>query len=85
MCSVEYDEDIPLRLPNTQLPPTLSDASKQSKGMPRSASAFAAVIPEEPAPMMHARGRAPPNRAAIARRALHWSPILGRFAHNDLA
>ena len=59
MCSVEYDEDIPLRLPNTQLPPTLSDFSKQSKGMSRSASAFTAVIPEEPAPMMQTRGSAP--------------------------
>ncbi len=65
MCSVEYDEDIPLRLPNTQLPPTLSEASKQSKGMPRSASAFAAVIPEEPAPMMHARGRTLPTERAL--------------------
>ena len=30
MCSVEYDADIPLVLPKTQLPPTRSDFSKQS-------------------------------------------------------
>ena len=30
MCSERYAADIPLRFPNTQLPPTRSDASKQS-------------------------------------------------------
>ena len=36
MCSVEYAEDIPLRLPSTQLPPTRSGFSKRSNGIPRS-------------------------------------------------
>jgi hypothetical protein len=56
MCSDRYAEDIPLPLPNTQFPPTWSDFSKQSNGIPRSCSAFAAAIPEEPAPITHTRG-----------------------------
>ena len=46
---------MPLLLPNTQLPPTRSDFSKQSKGIPRSCSALAAAIPEEPAPIRQTR------------------------------
>ncbi len=57
MCSERYAEDIPLVLPNTQLPPTRSDFSKQSNGIPRSCSALAAAIPEEPAPITQAEGR----------------------------
>jgi hypothetical protein len=53
-------------LPNTQLPPTRSDASKTVQSIPYSCSPFAAVIPDEPAPMMAVRGsvfdtRAPPK------------------------
>ncbi len=46
---------MPLLLANTQLPPTRSDFSKQSKSMPRSCSALAAAIPEEPAPIRQTR------------------------------
>src|SRR5471032_1851935 len=56
MWSEWYADDMPLTLPNTQLPPTRSDFSKQSNGMPRSCSALAAAMPEEPAPMTHAVG-----------------------------
>src|SRR5947209_20526197 len=56
MCSDRYADDIPLALPNTQLPPTRSDFSKQSNGMPRSWRALAAAIPEDPAPIRHADG-----------------------------
>jgi hypothetical protein len=45
-----------LLLPKTQLPPTRSEASKQVNGMPRSYSALAAAMPEEPAPMTAAVG-----------------------------
>jgi hypothetical protein len=38
-------------LPNTQLPPTRSDFSNQSNAIPRWWSAFAAAMPEDPAPM----------------------------------
>ena len=52
---------MPLRFSNTQLPPTRSDFSKQSNGIPRSSRALAAAIPEEPAPITHTRsGRAHP-------------------------
>ena len=40
-------------LRNTQFPPTRSDFSKQSKAIPRWASALTAAIPEEPAPITH--------------------------------
>src|SRR5918992_4726233 len=53
MCSERYADDIPLRFLKTQLPPTRSDFSKQSKSMPRWCSAFAAAIPDEPAPITH--------------------------------
>jgi hypothetical protein len=56
MCRSRYAADIPLRLPKTQLPPTRSDASKQSAAIPRSWSALAAAIPDEPAPMIAAVG-----------------------------
>src|SRR5918998_3287259 len=56
MCSERYAADIPLRLPKTQLPPTRSDFSKTSNGIPASASFFAAAMPDEPAPMMQALG-----------------------------
>jgi hypothetical protein len=55
-----YAADIPFLLSNTQLPPMRSELSKQSNGTPRSCSAFAAAIPEDPAPMMHALGTARP-------------------------
>ena len=61
---------MPFLLPKTQLPPTRSDFSKQSKGCPRSCSAFAAAMPDEPAPMMHARGS-----PASSDRALSSSPL----------
>src|SRR3954471_22913836 len=56
MCRLRYADDIPLRLPKTQLPPTRSLFSKTSTGMPASFSFFAAAMPEEPAPMMQALG-----------------------------
>ena len=56
MCSERYADDIPFLLPKTQLPPTRSDFSKQSNGIPRSCSAFAAAMPEEPAPMTQTDG-----------------------------
>src|SRR4051794_40877568 len=56
MCSDRYADDIPLRLPNTQLPPTRSLFSKQSNGMPASLSFLAAAIPDAPAPITHAVG-----------------------------
>src|SRR6478752_6041922 len=57
MNSWRYAADMPFLLPKTQLPPTQSEASKQVKGTPRSWSAFAAAIPEEPAPMTATVGR----------------------------
>src|SRR3954451_11979455 len=57
MCSERYADDIPLRLPNTQLPPTLLLFSKQSNGMPASFSFLAAAMPDEPAPITQAVGR----------------------------
>src|SRR3954452_16419584 len=56
MCSERYADDIPFRLPNTQLPPTLSLFSKQSNGMPASLSLLAAAMPDDPAPITHAVG-----------------------------
>jgi hypothetical protein len=55
MCSVRYDEETPLLLPHTQLPPTRSDSSKQSNAIPRSWSTFAVAMPLEPAPMTQTR------------------------------
>src|SRR5215211_5675102 len=46
MCSERYADDIPLRFLNTQLPPTRSDFSKQSKSNPRWCSALAAAMPD---------------------------------------
>src|SRR3954453_13035962 len=57
MCRLRYADDIPLRLPKTQLPPTRSLFSKTSIGMPASFSFLAAAMPDEPAPMMQAFGR----------------------------
>src|SRR3954451_23202549 len=56
MCSDRYADDIPLRLPKTQLPPTLSLFSKHSNGIPASFSFFAAALPDEPAPVTQAVG-----------------------------
>src|SRR3954468_9186459 len=67
MCSWRYAADIPLRLPNTQLPPTRSDASKTVNGMPHSCSALAAAMPDEPAPMTAAVGYALTGRQRISR------------------
>jgi hypothetical protein len=55
--SERYADDIPFLLANTQLPPTRSDFSKQSIGIPRSRKAFTAAIPDDPAPITHALGR----------------------------
>src|ERR1700730_17726702 len=62
MCSERYAEDIPFLLPNTQFPPTRSDFSKQSNGIPRSCSAFAAAMPDEPAPTTQATGSSDMDR-----------------------
>src|SRR5690348_17348733 len=59
MCSERYAEDIPLTLPYTQLPPTRSEASKQSKSNPFSCRALAAAMPDEPAPITHTSSSAP--------------------------
>src|SRR3954451_14810910 len=56
MCSDRYAADIPLRFPNAQLPPTSSDFSKTSNGIPCSWRTFAPAIPDEPAPTMHTVG-----------------------------
>ena len=61
-CSERYAEDMPFRLANTQLPPTRSDFSKQSASMPRSTRVLSAAIPDEPAPITHALGRAVTDR-----------------------
>ena len=58
MCSERYADDIPLALPKAQLPPTSSEASKQSNGTPCSARTLAPAMPEEPAPMMQTLGSA---------------------------
>src|ERR1700730_6865853 len=63
MCSERYADDIPFLLPNTQFPPTRSDFSKQSNGIPRSCSAFAAAMPDEPAPMTQATGSSDMDRS----------------------
>ena len=65
---------MPFLLANTQLPPTRSDFSRQSKGMPRSCRALAAAIPEEPAPMMHARGSPPELELPFSDARLMTSP-----------
>ena len=56
MWSERYAADAPLRLPNTHTPPTRSDASKQSNGMPRSCSSLTAAIPDDPAPITQTDG-----------------------------
>src|SRR4051794_21449214 len=56
MCSERYADETPLLFLNTQLPPTRSDPSKQSKSNPRWCSALAAAIPEDPAPMTQTLG-----------------------------
>lgn len=56
MCSERYAEDMPLLFPNTQLPPTRSLFSKQSKAIPRWCRALAAAIPDDPAPMTQTDG-----------------------------
>src|ERR1700709_2856078 len=43
---------MPFLLSKTQLPPTRSEASKQSNGSPLSCSACAPAMPDEPAPMI---------------------------------
>src|SRR5215469_14125042 len=54
-CSERYADDMPLSLPYRQLPPTSEPASKQSKGMPRACRTWHDAIPDDPAPMTHAR------------------------------
>jgi hypothetical protein len=54
-CSERYADDMPLSLSYRQLPPTSEPASKQSKGMPRAYRTWHDAIPDDPAPMMHAR------------------------------
>jgi hypothetical protein len=56
MCSDRYAADIPLRLPNTQLPPIRSDFSSTSNWIPASCSFLAAAIPDDPAPITQAVG-----------------------------
>ncbi len=56
MCSERYAEDVPFGFWNAQFPPTRSEISKQSNGIPRSWSAFAAAMPEEPAPITQVYG-----------------------------
>src|SRR3954449_5645106 len=58
MCSDRYADDIPLRFLKTQLPPTRSDFSKQSRSRPRWCSALTAAMPEEPAPITQTLGSA---------------------------
>src|SRR3954470_10939236 len=65
MCSDRYADDIPLRLPKTQLPPTRSLFSKQSNGIPASFSFFAAAMPDEPAPMTQAVGSSGVGRGGV--------------------
>ncbi len=47
---------MPLRLPNTQLPPTRSDFSKQSNGSPALVQRLGAAMPEDPAPITQTLG-----------------------------
>src|SRR2546429_6476160 len=54
-CSERYAEDMPLSLSYRQLPPTSEPASKQSNGMPRACRTWHDAIPDDPAPMTHAR------------------------------
>src|SRR3954447_1700241 len=56
MWRVREAGDIPLRMPENQLPPTRSLFSKTSNEMPASWSFLAAAMPDEPAPMMQAVG-----------------------------
>src|SRR4051812_40040096 len=65
MCSDRYADDIPLRLPKTQLPPTRSLFSKQPNGIPASFSFFAAAMPDEPAPMTQAVGSSRVGRGGV--------------------
>src|SRR5687767_11330301 len=67
MCRSRYAEETPFLLRNTQLPPTRSDSSKQSNGMPRSFRALAPAIPEEPAPITQTRGSLVMAREATAK------------------
>src|SRR4051794_12477511 len=81
MCSERYADDIPLRLPNTQLPPTLLLFSKQSNGMPASFSFFAAAMPDEPAPITQAVGRVRgliSGRVAESDSSVNFGPRDGR-------
>ena len=48
---------MPLGFLKYQLPPTSSEASNRSKGMPKSFSRLAMEMPEGPAPMMQQKGR----------------------------
>ena len=54
MWSERYAELTPLSLSYRQLPPTPDPISKQSKSIPSACSTWAALMPEEPAPMMQA-------------------------------
>jgi hypothetical protein len=51
MCSERYADDIPFLFLKTQFPPTRSDASIQSNGMPSCEKTLAVAIPLAPAPM----------------------------------
>jgi hypothetical protein len=68
---------MPFLLAKTQLPPTRSEASKQVNGTPRSWSALAAAIPDEPAPMTAAVGRlgiAPASQKVTPASSLSYAP-----------
>src|SRR3954454_3276737 len=67
MCSDLYALLIWFLLPKTQLPPTVSDASKQTNGTPRSCSALATAMPEEPAPMRATYGSSWVMRATLTK------------------
>src|SRR5258705_12908425 len=56
MCRSRYADETRFLLAKTQFPPTRSESSKQSNGIPRSFRAFAPAIPDEPAPITQTRG-----------------------------
>ena len=59
-------------LSNTQLPPTTLPASKQSNGTLAQYSALAAAMPDEPAPMTHARGSDGSGSSRPVRAGARW-------------
>src|SRR3712207_1007088 len=80
MCRKRYAADIPFLLPNTQLPPTRSDFSKQSNAIPRWCNAFAAAMPDDPAPMTAAFGKVAMNPFSPSRYEVDARVILAAAA-----